>query len=156
MINPNSDSKGIVKTSDWRASIDIEVPFYDVDMMNIVWHGNYIKYFEQARCKLLDLIGYNYQSMGKSGYAWPIIDVHIRYARPVAFRQIITVTASLVEYEHRLKIKYLVTDTATGRRLTKGYTTQVAVDIKTNEMCYQSPAVLLEKLQNRQTGSDDS
>ena len=33
--------------------IEIEVPFFDLDPMNVVWHGNYVKYTEIARCKLL-------------------------------------------------------------------------------------------------------
>ena len=37
----------------FSVSTEIEVPFYDIDPMDIVWHGNYIKYFEVARCALL-------------------------------------------------------------------------------------------------------
>ena len=36
----------------YSSEIEIKIPFYDLDPMNIVWHGNYIKYLEQARCKL--------------------------------------------------------------------------------------------------------
>ena len=38
---------------------EIEVPFYDVDSLNLAWHGHYIKYFEVARCELLSIIKYN-------------------------------------------------------------------------------------------------
>ena len=38
----------------------IDVPFYDLDPMNVVWHGNYVKYLEVARCDLLSKIGYTY------------------------------------------------------------------------------------------------
>jgi acyl-CoA thioester hydrolase len=47
--------------------IDIEIPFYDVDMMAIVWHGHYAKYFEIARYALLEKIDYNYLQMCDSG-----------------------------------------------------------------------------------------
>ena len=59
--------------------IDINVPFYDVDSMRIVWHGHYVKYIEDARCQLLDEIGYNYQDMEDSGYLWPIVDMRLKY-----------------------------------------------------------------------------
>lgn len=36
----------------------VEVPFFDLDPMHIVWHGNYVKYFEEARCQLLRTIDY--------------------------------------------------------------------------------------------------
>ena len=40
------------------AEIEFKVEFYDVDSMNVVWHGNYVKYMESARCVLLDKIGF--------------------------------------------------------------------------------------------------
>ncbi len=48
---------------DFEAEIEIEIPFYDVDSAGIVWHGNYVKYFEVARCVLLDKLNYNYIDM---------------------------------------------------------------------------------------------
>jgi acyl-CoA thioester hydrolase len=129
-----------------QASIDLEIPFHDVDMMEVVWHGHYAKYFEIARCALLEKINYNYPQMRDSGYAWPIIDLSIRYAKPALFGQIITVNACIVEWENRLKINYLITDKLTNLRLTKGYSVQVAVNMQTREMCFESPKVLFEKL----------
>jgi acyl-CoA thioester hydrolase len=129
-----------------HTSVDIEIPFHDVDMMEIVWHGHYAKYFEIARCALLEKIEYNYPQMRDSGYAWPVIDLRIRYAKPAVFGQIITVTCCCVEWENRLKIDYLIIDKHTGLRLTKGYSIQVAVNMSSKEMCFESPAVLFEKL----------
>ena len=126
--------------------VEIEVPFFDVDLMEIVWHGHYVKYFEIARCALLDKIGYNYMKMRESGYTWPVIDLRIRYATPAKFEQKIIVHADISEWENRLKINYTIVDKFTGIRLTRGHTCQVAVDIKTEEMCYESPDILWEKL----------
>jgi acyl-CoA thioester hydrolase len=130
----------------WRASVTIDVPFHDVDSMGIVWHGNYVKYFEIARCALLDRIGYNYAQMGESGYAWPIVGMRVRYPQPATFGQRIVVTATIKEYEHRLRIAYLITDAATGQRLTRASTVQVAVNIATREVCFASPPILLQRL----------
>jgi acyl-CoA thioester hydrolase len=130
----------------WSAEVELQVQFFDLDPMEIVWHGNYVRYLEVARCALLDRIGYNYQEMKDSGYAWPIIDLQLRYAGPASFGQKLKVRASIVEWENRLKIDYLITDAASGRRLTRASTTQVAVDIATREMCFVSPPVLLRKL----------
>ena len=44
-----------------QAEIELVVPFFDVDMMEVVWHGHYVKYFEEARCALLDKLGHNYR-----------------------------------------------------------------------------------------------
>ena len=129
-----------------HAEVIIEIPFHDVDTMNIVWHGHYIKYFEIARCKLLDEFQYNYMQMKASGYAWPVIESYVKYVQGIEFQQKIKVRATLKEWENRLKIEYLIFDANSGRRLTKGFTTQVAVNMETREMCFQSPEVLFERL----------
>ncbi len=129
-----------------HTEIDIKIPFHDVDMMEVVWHGHYAKYFEIARCALLEKINYNYPQMRDSGYSWPVIDLRIRYIKPAVFGQIITVTSCCVEWENRLKLDYLIVDKQTNSKLTKGYSIQIAVDRETNEMCFESPAVLFEKL----------
>ncbi|MEM5528636.1 acyl-CoA thioesterase [Gammaproteobacteria bacterium AS21] len=128
------------------ASVELEVPFHDVDMMNICWHGHYIKYFEIARCAVLDKIDYNYIQMSESGYVWPVIDIRVRYAQPLRFGQRFKVTAKIVEWENRLKIDYLITDLASNKRLTKGYSVQVAVAVESQEMQFASPEILMTKL----------
>lgn len=132
--------------SRWFAETEIEIQFYDLDPMQIVWHGNYVKYLEVARCALLDKIGYNYNQMRDSGYAWPVIDINLRYIGSAVFGQRIKLRAEIVEYENRLKIDYLITDAANGKRLTRASTSQVAVSIATGEMCFVSPDVLFHKL----------
>jgi acyl-CoA thioester hydrolase len=129
-----------------EATIAITIPFHDVDSAGMVWHGHYAKYFEVARCELLESFNYGYDAMRVSGFMWPVIDMRVRYAQPIRFGQRIQVKATLREWENRLLIDYLVSDAASGRRLTKGSTSQVAVDMQTGEMCFVSPAVLFERL----------
>lgn len=129
-----------------EAETTLTVPFHDVDVMEVVWHGHYAKYFEIARCLLLDKISYNYNEMKESGYSWPVIELKTRYIKPATFGQDIKILARLREYELRLKIDYLITDAASGSRLTKGHTVQVAVDMAKGELLLASPSILLEKL----------
>jgi len=133
-------------TNTREATAAITVPFHDVDPAGVAWHGHYAKYFEIARCELLDSFGYGYEAMRASGFNWPVIDMHIRYARAARFGQRILVKAMLREWENRLLIEYLITDEASGQRLTKGSTSQVAVDMKSGEMLFVSPPVLFERL----------
>lgn len=132
--------------SPWSAEVELQVQFYDLDPMHIVWHGNYVKYLEVVRCALFDKIDYNYTQMKESGYQWPVIDMQLRYAGSAVFGQRLKLYAEIVEWENRLKIDYLITDAETGKRLTRASTTQVAVNMTTGEMCFVSPQVLLEKL----------
>ncbi len=128
------------------AQVSKQIEFYDLDPMQIVWHGNYVKYFEDARCALLDLIGYNYDQMDLSGYLWPIVDMRIKYVNSAKFKQKVSIIAGLVEYENRIKIEYRVVDSDTEQVLTKGYTVQAAVNRKTGEMEFVSPPVFLNKI----------
>lgn len=129
-----------------RATVEVEVPFHDVDVMHVVWHGHYIKYFEVARCALLRLFNYDYPEMKASGYAWPVVSCQLKYIRPARFGQLLCVTATLVEYENRLKISYEVKDKLCGERLTKGESIQVAVDATSGELQLLSPPVVHEEL----------
>ncbi|MCQ4272971.1 acyl-CoA thioesterase [Pseudomonas kuykendallii] len=134
-----------------QSEIEVLVPFFDVDSMDIVWHGHYVKYLEVARCALLDRIGHNYQQMRDAGYGWPIIDLQLRYVRPARFNQRISVRADLVEWENRLKINYLIRDVETGERLTRASSVQVAVEIASREMQLASPAVFVDAVRKALT-----
>lgn len=129
-----------------KASVVIEVPFFDVDAMQIVWHGHYVKYLEIARCALLRTFDYDYPQMQQSGYLWPIVDLNLKYRGSARFGKQIEVTATLVEWEHRLKINYRIIDVESGQTLTKASSIQVAVDMQNQQMCYESPLILLQKL----------
>jgi acyl-CoA thioester hydrolase len=126
--------------------VEITVPFHDIDMLNIAWHGHYCKYLEIARCAMLAEIDYGYQVMKATGFVWPIVDLQLRFVRPARFEQPIRITAELVEWEYRMKIKYLVSDAKTGEVLAKAHTIQAAVDAVTGEMSYVSPDVFLQRL----------
>jgi acyl-CoA thioester hydrolase len=133
-------------TSTWRKSVELQIPFHDLDPLEICWHGHYVRYFELARTALLQSLDYDYPDMRTSGYAWPVIELYIRYAQPLLYQQRIEVEASIAEWENRLKIEYQIRDIESGKRLTSGYTVQVAVNIRTWEMCLVSPDILVEKL----------
>ena len=69
-----------------------------------------------------------------------------RLLADLRFNQQVRVKVTIVEWEYRLKLRYLITDATTGERLTKGESVQVAVDVKTGEMCLMSPPVLFDRL----------
>ena len=129
-----------------QSEVEVEVPFHDSDPMGMTWHGNYFRYLESARSALLTKIGYNYAEMTASGYDWPIVEARIKYVKPTKFGQTLKVTATLEEYENRLKIAYVIIDVRSGERVTTAYTTQAAVNREREEMCFCSPQVLLDKV----------
>lgn len=126
--------------------IEIVPAFHDLDPMEIVWHGHYVKYLELARCALLSRFNYDYPQMRESGYAWPIVDMRLKYVRPAIFAQKLSIRAEIVEWENRLKVEYVIRDCSSGEKLNQAYTIQVAVDMNTREMQYVCPPVLWERL----------
>ena len=126
--------------------IELTVPFHDCDPMNVVWHGNYFRYLELARCALLQTFNYDYPEMVTSGFAWPIIDAQIRYIGSARYNQRLSITAKLTEWENRLRIDYEIADAATGKRITKAHTIQVAVSMPDGELQLISPPILKERL----------
>jgi acyl-CoA thioester hydrolase len=138
-----SDAAGPTHLS---ASIEVAPAFHDLDPMWVVWHGHYWRYLELARCALLEGLGYGYEAMRDSGFAWPVVDARLKYVRALRYGERASIRATIVEWEHRLKIEYLVTDAATGARVAKGHTVQVAVSIPTGELQYVCPPVLWERL----------
>jgi len=131
------------------AEAEIDIPFFDVDPMRVVWHGHYVKYFEVARCALLRSIDYDYPQMEASGYLWPVVEIYLRYVRPARYGRRVLVRAQLLEYENRLKIGYVISERESGERLTKGWSVQVALDAATQELQFVSPQVLIEKVRGR-------
>ena len=131
---------------DLSNEIELSPAFHDLDPMDIVWHGNYVKYLELARCALLAKFDYDYPQMRDSGYAWPIVDMRLKYVKTTEFGQRIRIRAEIVEWENRLKIEYLISDALTGNKINKAYTIQVAVDMTSREMQYLCPDVLWRKL----------
>jgi len=129
-------------------SVDIEfdVAFHDVDMVGVVWHGHYLRYLENARWALMNRLDYGLDRMLASGHAWPIVDLQAKYVKPARFGERLRARASLVEWEHRLAINYLLTDVADGARILRARTVQVAVDGRSGELQFACPVDFVERV----------
>jgi acyl-CoA thioester hydrolase len=133
-------------TTELSGEIALTPAFHDCDPMQVVWHGNYFKYLELARCALLQRYDYDYPQMQASGYLWPVVDARVKYIRPLLYGQALKVQCEIVEWENRLKIDYRIRDAASGQVLTKAHTVQVAVDAASQELQYVCPSILWERL----------
>jgi len=129
------------------AEAEIIVEFHDLDPLKVVWHGNYINYFETGRRSLLEKINFDYFEMEKSGYAFPIIEVSAKYLGSLRFKDRALIKAVLLEYENRLKIRYEIRNAQTGIITTKGVSTQMAFDMRINDSCFVCPKVLIDKVE---------
>ena len=136
------------KHSDISAQVTCEVAFADVDLAQVVWHGHYLRYLENARWAVMKRIGFDLQDMIDSGYLWPIVDLRVKYVRAARFGDRLRVRAALVEWEQRLAINYLVTDLADGGRVARAQTVQVAVRPPENELLFVMPECLTGRVAN--------
>ena len=69
------------------ASKEIEIRFSEVDSMNIVWHGSYALYFEDAREAFGKKYGLGYMDIFDNGYYAPLVDLRFEYKKPLSYRQ---------------------------------------------------------------------
>jgi acyl-CoA thioester hydrolase len=130
------------------ATIEATVAFHDVDVVGVVWHGHYLKYLENARWALMDRLGFGLEAMQASGYAWPIVELQVKYVQTAKFGDKLSVRASLIEWQNRMAMNYLVTRSDNGERVARARTVQVAVDAKTRVLQFVTPAVLLDRVQH--------
>jgi len=126
---------------------EICVEFYDLDPMCIVWHGNYLNYFEIGRRSLLEKVKYSYDDMEKSEFTFPVVDISVKYLAPLGFRDRARVKTILMEYENCLQLKYEVYNIKTGALTTKGLSTQMAFNVRTGESSFVCPRVFIDKVE---------
>jgi acyl-CoA thioester hydrolase len=108
------------------ATVRFTVPFADVDAMQVVWHGNYFKYFDLARDQLFRDAGIDLYRAVEDGVVFPVTRTQTKHIRPLRFRDEVDCTATLIESECRLVVDFEMR-LASGTLCAKGRTEQVAV-----------------------------
>ena len=77
------------KTSPHQAALTdrttIKVRFSEIDSMQIVWHGEYVRYFEDGREAFGKRYGLDYMSIYREGYVVPIVDLTCQFKQPLSF-----------------------------------------------------------------------
>ncbi|MBR6163180.1 acyl-CoA thioesterase [bacterium] len=126
----------------FESEFEMKIAFHDLDPMDVVWHGNYVKYMEQARCDMLNKLGYNYYNMKDDGWAYPVAKMKTKFIRPLTYNQEVKIVTSLEEIEPTMVIKYKIFDNKTGDKVFEGETVQFAVLIETRETIYSAPSTL--------------
>ena len=123
----------------------IKVPFFDLDPMNVVWHGNYIKYMEIARCDLFRKLKYTYDDMKNDGIMYPIAKMDIKYIKSAKFDEDLIVECILKELEPAIIIKYNIY--SNDEKIFTSNTMQIGVNFNTGETLYQAPEKLVKAIE---------
>jgi acyl-CoA thioester hydrolase len=128
-----------------ECSVELEIPFHDVDALRMVWHGHYYKYLELARTQLLrecrldapDLLGMHYGLL--------VIESGCRYVSPLRYADRVRVTAWLRDVTHRIYIAYEITNLTQQARAARSHTILVTTD-GDGQMLHRTPEALLKRL----------
>jgi acyl-CoA thioester hydrolase len=113
--------------------LQVRVRYSETDQMGVVYHGNYLPYFEIGRVEWLRNHGISYKSMEENGIALPIVNININYKKPARYDDLLTVRTtfknqSSVKIEFECKI-----ENENGELLTTADFVLVFVDIKTGK-----------------------
>ncbi len=119
-------------------SVELEVPFHDVDGLHIVWHGHYMKYLEIGRTALLRSRGLDWAVVVEMGFGMLVADTRLRHTFPLRYGERFRVSTWCIDLDHRIHLGYEVFNLTQGRRSARGHTTLVTTDAQGN-LLYETP-----------------
>lgn len=112
-----------------KASKQFEVRFSEVDSMNVVWHGSYPLYFEDAREAFGAKYGLEYMSFRDNGYFAPLVELTFHYKRPIRYgmKPRIDIIYRPTEAA-KIVFDYEIHDSETDELMATGHSVQVFMD----------------------------
>ncbi len=118
----------------------IEVKFIDADPLGVVWHGNYIKYFEEGREDFGRKYGCRYLDYYKHGYLVPIVDIQCQFKKPLQYGEsaLLKTTYKFCQAA-KLKFDYTLTNLKNNEIAAIGSSTQVFLFKDSREMSLINP-----------------
>ena len=87
----------------------VTVRYAETDMMGVVYHGNYLPWFEVGRTNLLKELGLPYRQLEEAGFRLPVLEVAARYLRPAVYDDTVTIVTRLHDQPLlRIRLEYEV------------------------------------------------
>ena len=129
------------------AEVFHRIPFHDVDILHVAWHGHYYKYFELARTELAKKLGIDWPMLKELGFAMPVISSQARYEKVIRYDEVIKIKAQI---EDPMLAAFVVTYTITSQDesviYATGMTKQVYVSMPDVQIWFALPDVISERL----------
>lgn len=112
-----------------KSSTNIRIRFSEVDSMNIVWHGSYVKYFEDAREAFGKQYGLAYLDIFGNGYYAPLVDLVFSFKKPLLYGDSARIEITYHSTESaKILFSYEVYSEKTGELMATGNSVQVFLD----------------------------
>lgn len=124
------------------------VRFYETDGMSVVYHGNYLKWFEEARVEYMREGGVCLNDLLNEGIVFPIVEIHVKYLKSARYDDIVLVKTYLREADRaKLVFEYEVVREATGEVLTTGKSVGTYTKAATGKIARMSPERLAKLIE---------
>lgn len=109
--------------------VKIRAIYADTDAMGIVYHTNYIRWFEIGRTELLRNMGIVYSEMEAAGFNLPLTEVYCHYNLPARYDDLVLVETEIAHVKWvSMKFTYCIWDENRENLLTEGYTVHACTD----------------------------
>lgn len=128
-----------MKKNKLTAKRKFDIRFSEVDSMNIVWHGSYPLYFEDAREEFGKKYGLGYMTIFSNGYYAPLVELSFKYKKPLLYEMQPVIEITYVPTESaKLVFNYEIIDERDGTVLATGKSVQVFMD-KNYQLVWENP-----------------
>ena len=109
---------------------ELRTLYVDTDRSQVVYHANYLRYFEFGRATLMRESAYPYKKIEESGFIYPIIKIDVNYFTPLFYDDLMYIhtrpgTMELV----KLQFDYLITHADSGEIICTGFTRHCCVNL---------------------------
>ena len=116
------------------------VPFHDLDPMHVVWHGNYLKYFDIARFGLFNDAGVDLHRYSlENNYIFPVTKTSTKYIAPLRYGDEFICRATLLDATIKIVMNFEIQRVKDNVICTKGISDQVAIKLPEMEMMFEIP-----------------
>ena len=86
---------------------NVKVRFAETDAMGVVYHANYLPWFECARLDLIESVGLSYERLIEEGFHLPVVEVHVEYKHPARFGDEVEIRACIKSKPSvKMKVEY--------------------------------------------------
>lgn len=128
-----------------KSTVSVQIRFSETDAMGIVWHGNYLKYFEDAREYLCREFGLTHLELYNNGYFTPIVKQEIEHKMPIHYGDNISISVYLEKNDAaKIIFKYIITNSDNNKIIAKGLTIQVFMNSVTRVLELIKPTCYTE------------
>ena len=123
---------------------EVKVRFSEVDSLKIVWHGHYIKYFEEGREAFGAKYGIGYLNIMQQGLLTPIVNINCDYKRPLEYGDTAVVKTTFIDSDSaKICFEFTITSKATGEECAAGSSIQVFLN-RDRELLLTPPPSFME------------